>query len=100
MAEWHVSGSESDPDGRKEDAIDFGGLEIPPSKVLELFHSLERRKALDLDCLSDVRRKERRKRKKHKRSSLKGMKSVDDVSETTASEIRSTTSTECRDVRR
>ena len=104
MAEWHVSESESEPDAAPADAVELGGLKIPPSRLLEMFQTLEKRKTLRLDCLSDVRRKEREKRKKHDKNKVPSpgnAKSHEDVSETTASEIHSTTSTtECRDTRR
>ena len=104
MAEWHVSESDSEPDVAPDDSVELGGLKIPPSRLLEMFQTLEKRKTLQLDCLSDGRRKERRKRRKHSKNKVHSpgnTKSHEDVSETTASEIHSTTSTtECRDARR
>lgn len=104
MAEWHVSESESEPDVAPADAVELGGLKIPPSRLLEMFQTLEKRKTLRLDCLRDVRRKKREERKQHKKDTVHSpgnAKSHEDASETTASEIHSTTSTnECRDARR
>ena len=105
MAEWHVSESESEPDAAPADVVELGGLKIPPSRLVEMFQTLEKRRTLRLECLRDVRRKEREERKKkHKKDRVHSpgnAKSHEDASETTASEIHSTTSTtECRDARR
>lgn len=103
MTEWYVSGSESEPEEAQEGAVELGGLKMPPSRFLELLQIIEKRKSLELDCLSEIRRKERRRKKRHKRSKVHSpghAKSHEEVSET-ASEVRSTTSTtECRDTRR
>ena len=102
MEDWHVSGSESESDTAQEEAVELGGLKIPPTRLLELFETIENRKTLELDCLSDARRKVRRKGKRHKKSKIHSpgnARSIEEVSET-ASEVRSTTSTECRDARR
>ena len=74
---------------------------------------MEKHSAVELECLSEVRRKRHghRKKKHHRRSQAagespthgSGVKSTEEVSETT-SDVRSTTSTnittECRDTRR
>ena len=103
MAEWKVSGSESEGDGAKESTLDFGGFQIPPPRIVELLQSVERHKTLKLDCLNDTRRKERRRAKRRRRNKVHSpgtVRSLEEVSET-ASEVRSTTSTtDCRDARR
>lgn len=103
MAEWNISGSESEGDGAEESTLGFRGFEIPPSRIVELLQSVERRKTLKLDCLNDARRKERRRVKRRKRNKVHSpgtVKNLEEVSET-ASEVRSTTSTtDCRDARR
>lgn len=106
MEDWHVSGSDSDQDGGGEagsdEAVEVAGLKIRSEKMLELFRAIEA-KSLKLECLGDARRKERTRRKRSRRSSREKVpspaKAAEDVSET-VSEIRSTTSTECRDPRR
>ena len=103
MAEWKVSGSESEGDGAKESTLDFGGFQIPPPRIVKLLQSVERHKTLKLDCLNDTRRKERRRAKRRRRNKVHSpgtVRSLEEVSET-ASEVRSTTSTtDCRDARR
>ena len=102
MAEWHVSGSESEGEREGEEGIEVGGLRIPPSRVAELLQVIEKRKALELECLSDNSARE--KRSKHKRRKRRMLpspgtsKSLEEVSET-ASELRSTTSTDLREGR-
>lgn len=106
MEDWHVSESDSDQDGGDESgsdgAVEIAGLKIRSEKMLELFKAIEA-KSLRLECLSDVRRKERARWRRPRRGSRDKVpspaKAAEDVSET-VSEIRSTTSTECRDPRR
>ena len=94
MAQWHVSPSDSESDQASENSVQFGGLVIPHSRVLELLQSTEKRKTLQLECLSDVKRKDRARKRKHRRSKAKphSPSGLEEVSET-ASEIRSTIST-------
>ena len=107
MAEWHVSESESEGEGAGDGGVELGSLRIPPHRVAELLKTIEERKTLDLDCLagavaglsSEGRRRERRR--KHKRAKRKSeasgsagdSKNQEEVSET-ASELRSTASTD------
>ena len=109
MEEWHVSGSDSDGEGKdsEEGLLEIAGLRIQSVKMLEIFRAIEAQ-SLELDCLSNAKRKGRTRRKrlrqtsKDKPSSPANAKPVaaDEVSET-MSEIRSTTSTElCRDPKR
>ena len=103
MAEWHVSGSESEGEGVKESAVSFRGFEglrIPTARMVELLRTVESRKTLELD---NARRKERKRKKKHKKNKVQSpgaVRNPEEVSET-ASEVRSTNSTtDCRDARR
>lgn len=107
------SGSEAtelEGNGTEETAtsyLDFGGIKIPPERLLQLMQTVHARKTVELDGMSDVYQNKRHKKKKKKRSSatrLSGSKSLEDASET-ASDIRSTTctsttATEYRDMRR
>lgn len=102
MAEWHVSGSESEGEQVDDASIEVGKLRIPASRVAELLQTIEKRKALDLECLtggSQQTRERKRKPKKHRKrndSSATNTKSQEEVSET-ASELRSNTSTDTRE---
>lgn len=104
MAEWHVSGSESEGEGMDSSGIELGRLRIPPSRVAEMLQTIEKRKTLELECLagsSRLSRERRRRHKKHKRRTDSSgtevnSKSQEEVSET-ASELRSTTSTDTRE---
>lgn len=103
MAEWHVSGSESEGEGVKESTVGFRGFEglrIPTSRMAELLRAVENRKTLELD---NARRKERKKKKKHKKNKVQSpgaIRNPEEISET-ASEVRSTNSTtDCRDAKR
>lgn len=102
MAEWHVSGSESEGEQVDDASIEVGKLRIPASRVVELLQTIEKRKTLDLECLtggSQPTRERKRKPKKHRKrndSSAANTKSQEEVSET-ASELRSNTSTDTRE---
>lgn len=105
MSDWHVSGSESDGEVVDDGAVELGNLRIPPHRVAELLRTIETRKTLDLECLagaaagaSQSRRERRRRHKRRKRNSeaSPGSKQQEEVSET-ASELRSTASTETRE---
>ena len=104
MAEWHVSGSESEGERVGEGGgIEVGGLRIPPPRVAELLQAIEKRQPLDFECMAGTSRRRERRRKltKHRRknaSSPTNSKSLEEVSET-ASELRSTTSTDVREGR-
>ena len=107
MAEWHVSESESEGDGVGDGGIELGSLRIPPHRVAELLKTIESRNTLNLECLagaaaesaSEERRRERRRRhkKRKKKSDTSGeagdSRTQEEVSET-ASEMRSTPSTD------
>ena len=106
MAEWHVSGSDSEGgEGVDDIRIEVGKLSIPASRVADLLQTLDKRKTLDLECLAGNSPPARERRRKHKKRSRKrndsstasgNSKSQEDVSET-ASELRSTTSTDTRE---
>lgn len=104
MAEWHVSGSESEGEGVGASGIKVGSLSIPPSRLAELLHTIEKKKILDLECLAGTSPSARERRKKHKKQRRKhelsgsatSAKTQEEVSET-ASELRSTTSTDTRE---
>ena len=103
MAEWHVSGSESEGEPAEKEGMKVGGLHIPPSRVAELLQTIEKRNVLELECLSNVsRRRERsgrhKRRKKGQISSPGTSRNPEEVSET-ASELRSTTSTDLKEGR-
>ena len=103
MAEWHVSESESEGDGVGDGGVELGSLRIPPHRVAELLKTIESRKTLDFECLAGAaaegRRRERRRRHKRrkKKSDTSGeagdSRTQEEVSET-ASELRSTASTD------
>ena len=107
MAEWHVSGSDSEGgEGVDGIRIEVGKLRIPSSRVVDLLQTIDKRKALDLECLAGTSPPAQERRRKHKKRSSRrrnessatagNSKSQEDVSET-ASELRSTTSTDTRE---
>ena len=105
MAEWHVSGSDSEGgEGVDGIRIEVGKLRIPSSRVVDLLQTIDKRKALDLECLAGTSPPALERRRKHKKRSRRNessatagnSKSQEDVSET-ASELRSTTSTDTRE---
>lgn len=105
MAEWHVSATESEGEEVGDVGVEVGKLRIPALRVAELLQTIEKRKTLDLDCLAGnsqaVRERRRRKHKKYKKrkdtsAAATNSKSQEEVSET-ASELRSTTSTDTRE---
>lgn len=104
MAEWHVSATESEGEEVGDVGVEVGKLRIPALRVAELLQTIEKRKTLDLDCLagnSQAVRERRRKHKKYKKrkdtsAAATNSKSQEEVSET-ASELRSTTSTDTRE---
>ena len=106
MADWHVSGSESDGEGAGDGGVMVGDLRIPPQRLAELLKTIETRKTLELECLAGGyagaaagSRETRRKHKRHKRKAESPNAGEDsraaqeDVSET-ASELRSSASTD------
>ena len=95
MAEWHVPGSDSEGEGIGNSVVEVGKLRIPPSRVVELLQTIEKRKTLDLECLAGSSKPRKRKHKKHRRrnDSSRNSNNQEDVSET-ASELRSTASTD------
>ena len=107
MADWHVSGSESEEEGVGDDGMEVGNLRIPAHRVAELLRTIETRKTLDLECLAGSSGKttaRRRRRKRHKRkggspSAADDSRTQEEVSET-ASEQRSSASTDTRDGKR
>ena len=106
MADWHVSGSESEGEEVGTSCVEVGALRIPPSRLSELLQTIEKRKTLDLECLAGVspsRRDRRRRHNKHRRKNDSSgpaatAKTLEEVSET-ASELRSTTSTDAKEAR-
>ena len=100
MAEWHVSGSESESEPTSEEGIEVGGLRIPPYRVAELLQTIEKRKVLKLECLAGASlTRERRRHKKHRKKNVPSptnSRALEEVSET-ASELRSTTSTDFKE---
>ncbi len=101
MERWQVTESDTESSTSSEDVIDFRGVKIPPSKLLEICHSLEKRRTLELDCLLDTRRKVMRRKIKCRRSkahSPQGPRNPEEVSETASLSTASTT--DCRNVRR
>ncbi|KAL5477901.1 hypothetical protein EMCRGX_G024756 [Ephydatia muelleri] len=99
MNDWRVSGSESDSDLADDDAVDIGGIKMSSEKIRDMLKMVEKRKTLELDAVTGIRRKERKKRRNKERQ--KGHSpGKEEVSET-ASEIPSTISNvDLRDVPR
>lgn len=96
-ADWQLVQSDDEPFSSLEDVIDFRGVKIPPSKLMDLCQSVEKCKTVELDCLRNVQRKQRKERWR-KGNSTTGRWSLQDVSETTS---RSTSSSaECREAKR
>lgn len=99
MDDWRVSESESDSGLADEDAVDLGGIKMSSEKIWDMLKMVEKRKTLELDAVTGIRRKERKKRR-NKEGQRAHSPGKEEVSET-ASEIPSTISNvELRDVPR
>lgn len=88
MDDWHVSGSESDSCVMDDDALHIGGIKMRPEKLRDMLQMVEKRKTLELDAITDIRRKERKKRRNRKNGQKIHSPGKEEVSET-ASEIPS-----------
>lgn len=100
MEDWHVSGSDSDTGAADGGAVDIGGIKMDPDKLRDMLQMVDKRKTLELDAVTGIRRKEHKKRRNKRDRQKIHSPGKEEMSET-ASEIPSTASNvEMRDTPR